>query len=77
LDKPSHLPATVVSNAGIPPGTITFQDETNVLATIPLDNGTARFTSSISSKGTHKISAAYGGAANYFGSSSSLSEIEY
>src|SRR5262249_7845338 len=47
-------------------GSVTFQDGTAVLQTIPLDRtGTATFTAATLSPGTHAITAVYNGDGNF------------
>lgn len=64
--------ATVVQSggSGSPTGTVTFSDGSTALATAPLTNGQATFTSSSLSVGSHSITAAYSGDANFTGSTS-------
>ena len=66
------LTASVTSSAtGIPlTGTVTFQDGTSALGNGMLSGGTATFTTSGLTAGTHSITAVYGGDPN-FGSSTS------
>ncbi|KUM97214.1 hypothetical protein AQI95_42130 [Streptomyces yokosukanensis] len=59
-----NLTATVTSaapGAGVPTGSVTFSDGTTTLATVPLDSGTATFTTSKFQAGAHRITATYGG----------------
>jgi len=52
--------ATVGAFAGVPSGTVTFSDGATRLATVPLDGfGTAAFTTSALSLGSHSITATY------------------
>ncbi|WP_042451174.1 Ig-like domain-containing protein, partial [Streptacidiphilus jiangxiensis] len=62
--RPVTLTATVgPDNAGAPTptGTVTFSDGTTALATVPLTDGRAAFTTSGFQPGIHPITAAYGG----------------
>ncbi len=62
---------TVTSAAGIPlSGGITFKDGTVALATVPVNNGVASYTTSALTGGTHSISGTYQGSNNYAKSSS-------
>ncbi|MEU6280220.1 Ig-like domain-containing protein [Streptomyces sp. NPDC047028] len=56
--------ATVASadpGADTPTGSVTFSDGTTALATVPLDDGRATFTTGKFQPGTHRITATYGG----------------
>ncbi len=67
------LTATVVHGWAVAPtGSVTFSDGTTVLGSGPLDSsGVATLTvMSLTSPGTHSITAAYGGDANNLGSTS-------
>ena len=65
------LTATVTSPVtGPPTGTVTFQDGASMLGTGTLSGGTATFTTSGLTAGTHSIAAIYGGNANFAGSTS-------
>lgn len=65
--QPSTFVATVqpVGYSGTPTGTITFSDGTTVLGTGILSNGSAQFTTSTLTVGSHPISASYTGDANF------------
>lgn len=68
--------ATVVANApgtAVPTGTVTFKDGTRTLGSSTL-NASGQGTFSISSlkKGSHSITAVYGGSANFLTSTSSV-----
>jgi hypothetical protein len=56
--------------SGTPTGTVTFNDSTTVLGTGALSGGTAAFSTSGLAGGAHSITAAYGGDANFTGSTS-------
>ncbi|HEX5285080.1 MAG TPA: Ig-like domain repeat protein [Bryocella sp.] len=58
-------PATSLS----PSGTVTIKDGTTTLATLPVVDGAASFTTSTLAVGPHSLSAAYGGDANFVKSS--------
>jgi hypothetical protein len=66
--QPVSFMATVGADAGTPSGTVTFSDGTTRLATVPLDgSGTAMFTTSALSLGSHSITATYSGDADFLG----------
>ena len=66
--QPVSFMATVGADAGTPSGTVTFSDGTTRLATVPLDgSGTATFTTSALSLGSHSITATYSGDADFLG----------
>lgn len=46
---------------GTPSGTVTFSDGTEQLATVPLTDGRATFTTGVLQPGSHPITATYGG----------------
>ncbi|HZQ41699.1 MAG TPA: Ig-like domain repeat protein [Acidobacteriaceae bacterium] len=48
-----------------PSGTVTIKDGSTTLATLPVVDGGASFTTSTLAVGTHSLSAAYGGDANF------------
>ena len=58
-----------------PSGTIAFSDGSTVLATVPLVNGVASFTTSTLPKGSQTITAAYSGDADYASNLASLTQI--
>jgi sugar lactone lactonase YvrE len=59
---PLTFTATVTGNGGAPTGTVTFQDGTGILTTVPLSsNGVATLTLSNLSPGIHSVSARYSG----------------
>jgi hypothetical protein len=62
--------ATVKSTVGTATGTVTFKNGTTTLGTGALVAGKATFTTSSLSLGSHSITAAYPGAANFFASTS-------
>ncbi len=58
--------ATVASTTtGTPTGTVTFKSGSKVLGTATLVNGTATFSTTALTAGSHKITAVYGGSSNY------------
>jgi len=66
--QPVSFLATVGAVAGTPSGTVTFSDGTTRLVTVPLDgSGTATFTTAALSLGSHSITAAYSGDADFLG----------
>jgi hypothetical protein len=63
--------ATVTpSGPGTPTGTVTFNDGATPLGTSPVVGGTASFSTSTLSVGTHAITAVYSGDTTYTGSTS-------
>ena len=66
--QPVSFTATLGAVAGRPSGTVTFSDGTTWLASVPLDgSGTAMFTTSALSVGSHSITATYSGDADFLG----------
>ena len=61
-----------VSGTGVPTGTVNFLDGSTVVGTADLVSGTASFTSSILSKGTHQMVGEYLGDSNFSGSTSNV-----
>jgi hypothetical protein len=67
------LGATVSAAApgsGTPTGIVTFYDGSTILGTAGLSSGSASYTTSSLTVGTHSITASYGGNTNFTGSSS-------
>lgn len=65
------LTATVGASAGTPTGSVSFLDGTTVIGTATLSaQGTATFSTTSLSAGSHSLSAQYGGAATYAASMS-------
>jgi hypothetical protein len=62
--------ATVTSSGGTPTGTVTFKNGTATLGTGTLSGGKATFKTSTLAKGSHSITAAYGGSTNFVASTS-------
>ena len=60
--------ATVSGSGGVPAGTVTFYNGTTSIGTATLASGVATLTTSFSTPGTVYITASYGGAANFTGS---------
>ena len=76
LGFPVKFTATVSSSGGTPTGTVTFKSGEVTLGTGPLINGIATFTTSSLTVGSHSITAAYGGDANFgISASSPLTQI--
>jgi hypothetical protein len=64
--------ATVTASGGTPTGAVTFRDGAAVLGTVTLNGaGVATFTTASLAVGSHSITAAYGGDANFSASTSS------
>jgi Bacterial Ig-like domain (group 3) len=82
-ENPSHLgdsvafTVTVTSVVGVPSGSVIFSDSGTTLATVPLNSsGTATFTTSSLTAGTHILTASYSGAAGFASSQSTpLSQV--
>ncbi len=65
--------ATVVANApgtAVPTGTVTFKDGTKTLSSKSLSSGKATYATSSLSRGSHSITAVYGGSSSSLGSTS-------
>src|SRR5208337_232812 len=71
IGQPVSLTATVSSASGTPSGSVVFSDGTAPIGTVPLANGTAVLSTWVSGIGTHSITAAYQGDANFASSTSS------
>lgn len=66
------LAAKVSGNGGVPTGTITFSEGSNVLQSGPVNaNGVATYSTSTLTDGAHTFTASYGGDANDLASQSS------
>jgi Bacterial Ig-like domain (group 3) len=64
--------ATVSSSAGVPDGSITFQQNGTVIGTVNLNsNGVATFSDSVLGVGSHNVIAKYSGSTDYDNSQSS------
>ena len=59
-----------VTSAGVPTGTVTFEDGTTVLGNAPLSGGVATFSTNSLAGGTHQIVAYYGGSGGFNASAS-------
>jgi predicted secreted protein len=57
--------AKVTGSSGTPTGTVTFRDGSTVLGSPTLSGGTATFSTSALSAGSHPITASYSGDPNY------------
>ncbi len=76
IGQPVTLTATVTGTHGTPAGAVEFLDGGSSLGAATISGGTATFTTSGLSVGTHTITAAYPGDTNYQSSSSlGLSEV--
>lgn len=67
--------ATVAPGGGQATGTVTFREGETVLAEAALTSGAATYPLKALPVGTHEITATYGGAANYEGSTGAISEV--
>jgi len=75
VGQPVSFTAVVSSvPAGIPTGTVTFEDGATVLGTVALAGAQASLTTSALKAGQHTISANYSGDPNYLPSAASLSQ---
>ena len=78
--NPSSLGQTVTITATVsgayvtPKGNVRFFDGTKLLAVIPLSSGSALYTTSVLTGGTHSISALYVGDLNYASSSTTMQQ---
>lgn len=74
--NPSNYGSSVTFTATVSPsaatGTVTFKDGSTTLGTGTLSSGKATFSTSTLAGGSHSITASYGGATNYNGSTSSV-----
>ncbi|MFR9791020.1 Ig-like domain repeat protein [Streptomyces sp. MB22_4] len=71
--EPKTLTATVTAvppGAGTPTGTVDFFDGATLLGTATLSGGTATFTTSALTVGSHSLTAVYSGDADFTGSTS-------
>lgn len=66
------LTATLTSSAGSPTGAVSFYDGTTLLGTGTLNAGVATCTPSTLTVGTHSITAAYSGDANFLAATSAV-----
>jgi hypothetical protein len=73
--KPVTFNAAVAPQfSGTPAGTVTFKDGTTTLKKVTLNGGTASFTTSKLSAGSHSITAAYSGSVDFAGSTGTLTQ---
>lgn len=65
--------------AGTPTGSVTFNDGSNALTTVPLNsNGTATFTTSTLAVNSHSVTAVYSGDSSFNGSTGTLTQnVQY
>ena len=71
VGKPAAFSVVVTSATGVPTGQVSFREGSTVLGTGTLSvTGSASFSTTSLGKGTHTITAAYGGDSNYTGSTS-------
>jgi hypothetical protein len=77
FNQPVTFTATLqLTSSGTPTGTVTFFDGSTSIGTGAVSNNSAQLTISGLSLGAHSITAAYGGDANFSGSTSSaLSQV--
>ncbi len=67
--------ATTSSSSGTPSGSIAIADGGTTLATAPLVNGVAKYSTSSLSVGTHAITATYAANGNFAASRASLNQV--
>lgn len=76
--NPSHhgqkvtFTATVTSTGGTPTGSVKFMDSATLLGARSLSGGTAAFSTTTLTTGTHNITVVYGGSSNFAGSTSPM-----
>ena len=75
ISSTAQLSATVTSAFGTPTGSVSFTDNGSSLATIGLAGGTASFTYTGSTAGTHTIQASFAPAGSFAASSATCSEV--
>ena len=76
FSAPVNFAATVLSNGNtIPAGTVIFSEGTTQLASVPLVNGTATYTTSTLSVGSHVITASFQGSAAYAASTGTITQV--
>lgn len=61
----ASITATVAGAGAAPTGRVSFRDGNTPLATVPLHNGVAIYTTSTLSGGIHRITASYSGDSNF------------
>ena len=69
----------VSPSAGTPAGTVTFNDGSNALATVPLSSsGTATFSTSTLAVASHSVTAVYSGDSSFNGSTGGMTQnVQY
>ena len=67
--------ASAAAQGDTPTGTVQFMDGTALLATVPVAQGEAAFSSSTLTTGNHLISAVYSGDSNFRGGNSALTQV--
>jgi hypothetical protein len=70
LGQSVSFTATVTSTAGVPTGTVTFLDGATTLGSAALSAGAGTFSTAGLAAGAHSITAVYGGAPSFLGSTS-------
>ncbi|MGB9363950.1 MAG: Ig-like domain-containing protein, partial [Candidatus Sulfotelmatobacter sp.] len=77
VTQPITYTATVTGLNGTPTGSVVFYQGSTALATVPLSNGQATYSTTYATNGTNLISAAYSGAAgvSYPSTSPVLKEV--
>src|SRR5436190_820165 len=68
--QPVTFTAVVTSANGVPTGVVRFLDGSTTLASVPLQNGTASWTTNALALGDHSITASYAGNNSFSASSS-------
>jgi hypothetical protein len=63
--------ALVTGSGGTPTGSVTFLNGTSTLASVPLSNGSASYSTALAAAGSLSITAVYGGDGTYAASTSS------
>ncbi|MGA2739934.1 MAG: Ig-like domain repeat protein [Bryobacteraceae bacterium] len=73
--KPVTFDAAVAPQfSGTPTGTVVFKDGTTTLKNVTLNGGTASFTASGLTAGSHTITATYNGSVDFVGSTETLTQ---
>ncbi len=68
--------SAVAPGAGTPTGTVQFRIDGSVAGTAPLSGGTATYSNSSLSLGTHTVVAEYAGDGNFTGTTNTLSSVQ-
>lgn len=71
LSNPVTFTAAVTANSGSPSGSVSFYDGSTLLKQVDLASGSASYSTSNLSVGTHSITAVYSGDANFLSGTSS------